>query len=221
MQEFTLHFLVHPGYGTVNRRLGENMSREWMQQEKRLFRRYREKLGSLGEDDVLVIFTPMVRPEHEQLEKGFDEAFKQGRCGDARELLKSNRWLGVVKKAQELMGNRCLTFPSPLFLPPFRPVVDRSPRMSDVDEELKKRGFEVTPETPCQVWGTSLSSMDTSCVVNTAEKIQEYFGLKKFPSIMVDSTNCFEADEKELEKLSKDLEKRLPKARGSIKKERT
>ena len=182
---------------------------------------YRRKIDSLGEKDVLVIFTPSLRPEHEKLDRDLNESMREGRVGDAVDLLKGNKWLGLLKRAEKKLGERCFTFSNPLFLPPFPPKVLHRPRMSDVDEKLGSRGFNVTAETPCEVWGTSLSSMDTSCVVNTAETVMDYFRLKKFPKIPVEATNKFGISDGELEKLAGDLQSRLPISRGALRREKT
>ena len=216
MDDFKLNFLVHPGYWLLNRKLGENITKSSLEPEKKLLRVYREKLDNLGDSDVLVIFAPALKSSFLKMKSDFERKLEDGLWG-AVDVLKNNRWLALVKRAEDKLGNRCLTFANPNFLPPFIDDALKSPGMKDVDEELKKRGFHVKQDTSCEVWGTSLSEKDSACVVNTAEQVWRWFELENFPSIPVEATNRFDLSNTEFERLSVDLEKNRPHAHGALK----
>jgi hypothetical protein len=99
MKVSMLHFLVHPGHRVAyNKHSGVFFDGSEVAEDVRLCGRYRERIGSLEEEDVLVVFSPV--------------SFGSFR-GDVSD---GSSWASVARYGKERLGRRCIVVSGPSFL---------------------------------------------------------------------------------------------------------
>lgn len=188
MKVGTLHFLVHPGYELARDewdKVGMQLSDAQIKNEQELIQRYRDKVDSMGGEDVLVIFS--------------SEGLLYRDC-----LRQSKQWMQLEGYAREKMGRRCIALSNPQHL-----GGRGDSNMERVQRILEQRGFETSQDTQVEVWGEKAMG----CVARTAHFANEHFKPNEPPVITTQSTDAGKINELGLQVLENQLRQVYPKTR--------
>ncbi|MBU0762179.1 MAG: hypothetical protein KKD39_04080, partial [Candidatus Altiarchaeota archaeon] len=156
----TLHVLVHPGfYSSWMRKHGEKdkIDPEILKMEADLIETYRQKIGTLGNEDVLVILAP-TQGAH----------FKT-------DVAEGESWVALARDAKTQLGKRCMSVSNPQILENTSRRVSEKDSVDGMMKYLNARGFRITEETACEVWGAAAEE----CVVQVADAIFYQAPLRK------------------------------------------
>ncbi len=189
----TLHFLVHPGAALAReKRYGSEIpfTDADMEREKELLEVYREKVDGLGEEDVLVLFSPSYAKEYRKDIKAGEE------------------WIRLQEYAKEKLRNRCIVLTHPDFLDTTESL-NRSESLDRVLGIMDNRGFDFSLDMPTEVWGTAVDG----CVIKTVDSVFKQFQLTNYPIIPVKATEKKDLRSEEIAALEVGLRVNYPKAK--------
>ncbi|MFH0862965.1 MAG: hypothetical protein V1875_08055 [Candidatus Altiarchaeota archaeon] len=186
-----LHILLHPCFGFYSEHIEPEapLTAQDRVMGERLLEVYKGKIDFLGQEDVLAVFSP-------SREREYKDDYRRKRV-----------WTEVENYAKErLGGRRLIVLPSPSFLFDDNDMSS----ISMLKTELAKRDLGISPETPCEIWGESISA----CILETVGPVEEGLGLRKI-TIPLKATDGIDRG-KELESLTRLLKGKIPNTRAII-----
>ncbi|MBU0762915.1 MAG: hypothetical protein KKD39_07800 [Candidatus Altiarchaeota archaeon] len=184
-----IHVLVHPGFVMYNIDKGRSPTLDEPQKtrQQELIKLYKQKVDSLSENDVLVIFSPSKTHEYAKDYRGGSE------------------WTEIEDYAKKRLLRRVIRLSNPSWLT--TDAGDES--LTTMFGIMQKRGFEFSKTTPCEIWGVSFGS----CVRDTALEL-EHAGFKNI-TIPTKSTDLFDRNI-EIDTLTKILRDSNPQTKVKV-----